>query len=185
MIPNLWYHWLQKGDEDDRKWIRIFIPQCIYGQTISIYVRTVIIKRLLECSNEKTYIHYTTCYINFRKGRKHTCTRYCVIECGTEKRNTVVFLSSKAEANQIVNACFYAIKIRNCQIIKSRLKAIWLICKWCYMNQTNIAFRYIRILWICDLVFQRALLYHKMNLFYSKYFTLFLCKGHKNHLTTK
>lgn len=91
----------------------------------------------------------------------------------------------KQKQNQIVNACFYAIKIRNCQIIKSRLKAIWLICKWCYMNQTNIAFRYIRILWICDLVFQRALLYHNMNLFYSKYFTLFLCKGHKNHLTTK
>ena len=98
MIPNLRYQGLQKGDVDDRKLIKIFIPQCIYGQTISIYVRTVIIKRLLECSNEKTYIHYTTCYINFRKGRKHTCTRYCVIECGTEKRNTVVFLSSKAEA---------------------------------------------------------------------------------------
>ena len=28
------------------------------------------------------------------------------------------------QKNQIVNACFYAIKIRNCQIIKSKLKVI-------------------------------------------------------------
>ena len=60
MIPHLRYQGLQKGDVDDRKLIKIFIPQCIYGQTISIYARTVIIKRLLECSNEKNIypLHY-------------------------------------------------------------------------------------------------------------------------------
>ena len=91
----------------------------------------------------------------------------------------------KQKQTKLSMLVFMPSKLEIVKIIKSRLKAIWLICKWCYMNQTNIAFRYIRILWICDLVFQRALLYHKMNLFYSKYFTLFLCKGHKNHLNTK
>lgn len=91
----------------------------------------------------------------------------------------------KQKQTKLSMLVFMPSKLEIVKIIKSRLKAIWLICKWCYMNKTNIAFRYIRILWICDLVFQRALLYHKMNLFYSKYFTLFLCKGNKNHLTTK
>ena len=113
-------------------------------------------------------MHTILCYWMRHREKEHSC---------------VLIVQSRSITK--LSMLFYAIKIRNCQIIKSRLKAIWLICKWCYMNQTNIAFRYIRILWICDLVFQRVLLNHKMNLFYSKNFTLFLCKGHKNHLTTK